>query len=108
MNVSRRRRGGFFLSLRYSSKETWISRDFPSLPCFEMEKEAVSPRKQLPFFSCLRILSMIERGIEGIEILFIQIIPDDLKAFTETLIMDDLPFSQKADNIFDIGVINEA
>ena len=46
----------------------------------------------------------VEFRIKCIEISAVQMILNDTKTFTETLIVDDFTFSQKADGIADIRI----
>lgn len=47
----------------------------------------------------------IKRRVESIEILGVQLICNDTKTFTKTLIMNNFAFTQKLDRIADIGVV---
>lgn len=51
------------------------------------------------------VIPVVEFGIEGVEILGIQLILCEAERFAETLKMYDLPLAEKSYRIADIGVV---
>lgn len=51
---------------------------------------------------------LIERGIEGVEVLTVQLISQQTKVLTEPLIMNNFSGSEEADRVDHIGIITEA
>ena len=50
---------------------------------------------------------LIKGGIEGVEVLFVELILGNAQAFAETLIVDDLAFTQELDGLTDIGIVDQ-
>ena len=50
---------------------------------------------------------LIKGRIEGVEVLFVQLILGNAQTFAETLIVDDLTFTQELDGLTDIGIIDQ-
>ena len=50
---------------------------------------------------------LIKRGVEGVEVLFVELILCDTQAFAETLVVDDLALTQELDGLADIGIIDQ-
>ena len=50
---------------------------------------------------------LIKRGVEGVEVLFVELILCDTQAFTETLVVDDLTLTQELDRFTDVGIVDQ-
>ena len=50
---------------------------------------------------------LIKGGVEGVEVLFVQLILGNAQAFAETLVVDDLTLTQELDGFADIGIIDQ-
>ena len=64
------------------------------------------------FFRSFRVFlleaCLVEFGIEGIEIFFVELFGEQAQALAEPLIMHDLTFAQESDNVLDVVVVAEA
>ena len=49
--------------------------------------------------------SLVERRIEGVKILAVEVVGSNTKSFAEALVMNDLTLSQKAYRVDNVGII---
>ena len=49
----------------------------------------------------------VKRGVDGIEVLAVQVLPGNIQRLAEALIMNDFPLSQKADGVQYIGIVHQ-
>ena len=51
---------------------------------------------------------LVKLGVEGIEVLFVELVGEDSEVLAEALIVHNLALTQEADSVLDVGVVSEA
>lgn len=54
------------------------------------------------------MVALVEGGIDSVDVFLIQSVLCHVERIAEALIMDDLPFTEEAERIEYIGIVNEA
>lgn len=50
---------------------------------------------------------LVEAGVEGVEVLLVELILCDAEALAEALVVDDLALAQELDGLADIGIVDQ-